>query len=96
MIDSIECSDDEKYELVHGALKLFSEIDINGDAHMEWSEFMQYIIDAVLENSISNSNDDKKMSVMELIQQMKANRFLRFYMAYNPIDKSHHTNFIIK
>ncbi|CDW71705.1 UNKNOWN [Stylonychia lemnae] len=95
MLDSIECSEEEKYELVHGALKLFSDIDINGDAHMEWSEFMQYIIDAVLENSISNSNDDKKMSVMELIQQMKANRFLRFYMAYNPIDKSNHTNYII-
>ncbi len=54
MIDSIDCSEEEKYELVHGALKLFSEIDINGDAHMEWSEFMQYIIDAVLENSIQS------------------------------------------
>ena len=75
MIDSIECTEEEKYELVHGALKLFSEIDINGDAHMEWSEFMQYIIDAVLENSISSSNDENKVSVMELIQQMKANKF---------------------
>ena len=54
MIDSIDCTEQEKYELIHGALKLFSEIDINGDAHMEWSEFMQYIIDAVVENSISS------------------------------------------
>jgi hypothetical protein len=54
--------------LVHGALKLFSEIDINGDAHMEWSEFMQYIIDAVVENSISSADDQKKQTVMELIQ----------------------------
>jgi hypothetical protein len=60
MIESIDCSDEEKYELVHGALKLFAEIDINGDCHMEWSEFMQYIIDAVLENSISGGDDAKK------------------------------------
>ena len=97
MIDSIECeNEEEKYELVHGALKLFSEIDINGDAHMEWSEFMQYIIDAVLENSVSSGADEiqQKQSVLELIQQMKANRFQRFYMAFTPIDKSNHQNFI--
>jgi hypothetical protein len=68
MIDSIDCTEEEKYELIHGALKLFSEIDINGDAHMEWSEFMQYIIDAVVANSISNGDDSKKQGVMELIQ----------------------------
>lgn len=26
----------EKYDLVHGLCKLFKEIDINGDEHMEW------------------------------------------------------------
>ena len=97
MIDSIECSSEQdKYELIHGALKLFAEIDINGDHHMEWSEFMQYIIDAVVENSISSGNDPKKQSVIDLIEQIKANKFQRFYMAYNPIDKSHHQNTIIK
>lgn len=40
MVDSINCSEQEKYELVHGALKLFAEVDINGDHHMEWDEFM--------------------------------------------------------
>lgn len=63
---------------------------------MEWSEFMQYIIDAVLENSIQSSSEDSKVSVMELIKQMKANKFQRFYMAYEPNDKSHHNNYIIK
>lgn len=52
IMDSIDCTDQEKYEIVHGALKLFSEVDINGDLHMEWDEFMQYIIDAVVESSI--------------------------------------------
>lgn len=31
IIDSINCTDDEKYELIHGSFKLFSEVDINGD-----------------------------------------------------------------
>lgn len=30
---------EEKYELVNGLIKLFHDIDINGDRHMEWSEF---------------------------------------------------------
>ncbi len=47
ILDQIHCKEEEKYELLYGAMKLFSEIDINGDQSMEWSEFMQYIIDAV-------------------------------------------------
>ena len=38
----------EKYQLIHGLILLFHDIDINGDGHMEWSEFTQYIIDAVI------------------------------------------------
>ena len=40
MLESINCTEQEKYELMHGAFKLFAEIDINGDHHMEWDEFM--------------------------------------------------------
>lgn len=38
----------EKYDLVRGLIGLFNDIDINGDRHIEWSEFTQYIIDAVV------------------------------------------------
>ena len=31
LMDQVHCTEDEKYELLYGALKLFSEIDINGD-----------------------------------------------------------------
>ena len=41
-------SREEKYDLVLGLYQLFQEIDINGDEHMEWSEFTQYIIDIVM------------------------------------------------
>jgi len=39
---------EDKFKLVSGLIKLFQDIDINGDGHMEWSEFTQYIIDAVI------------------------------------------------
>ena len=39
---------EDKFRLITGLIKLFQDIDINGDGHMEWSEFTQYIIDAVI------------------------------------------------
>lgn len=42
----------EKYDLVYGLCWLFDEIDINGDLHMEWQEFTQYIIDEVMQNPV--------------------------------------------
>lgn len=46
---------EEKYELVNGLIKLFNDIDINGDQNVEWSEFTQYIIDAV----VAQKTEDK-------------------------------------
>lgn len=33
-------ADAAKYELVYGCIKLFKEVDINGDGGMEWTEFL--------------------------------------------------------
>ena len=67
---------------MHGSLKLFAEIDINGDQHMDWGEFMQFIIDAVMESSIGANNSEQK-SVTEMIKMIKVNKFKRFYLSYN-------------
>ena len=48
MKSAIVHPDDERFRLISGLLKLFQDIDINDDGHMEWSEFTQYIIDAVI------------------------------------------------
>lgn len=53
----------EKIELVNGLTKLFYDIDINGDQRIEWSEFTQYIVDAVLsqqEEQAQIKEQDKK------------------------------------
>ena len=36
---AVNHSDEERHDLVYGLHKLFQEIDINGDEHMEWTEF---------------------------------------------------------
>ena len=38
---------EEKVDVINGAIKLFFDIDINGDGRLEWKEFNQYIIDQV-------------------------------------------------
>ena len=84
--------DDEKYELVYGCYKLFSEVDINGDGMMEWGEFMQYIIDAVSGNTIKGA--DGQETVREQIARIKAKKYNRFAMARQPLDTSHHSEAI--
>lgn len=47
----------EKLEMIHGLIRLFKQVDVNGDEQMEWSEFVQYIIDQVLSESIKATHD---------------------------------------
>ena len=94
MLDRIRTiNDDEKYELVFGCFRLFSEVDINGDGQMEWGEFMQYIIDAVSDNTVK-SGDGAQESVSEQIARLKAKRYNRFAISKKVIDKSSHFNVI--
>ena len=56
MRSAISIHEDDQYDFINGLIKLFHDIDINGDREMQWNEFTQYIIDAVIgrnENSAS-------------------------------------------
>lgn len=55
----------DEYSLVDGLVKLFSDIDINGDKHIEWHEFTQYIVDAVI------SKKDNEMEIFATDGQHK-------------------------
>ena len=53
--------EDERTDLVYGLHKFFCEIDFNGDGHMEWAEFTQFIIDKVEgEFSVPEKGTDNK------------------------------------
>ena len=92
-------SDDEKYELAYGCLRLFAEVDINGDGGMDWKEFMQYIIDAVSGNNIEQEGPQagpKDMTVKDQIESIKAAKFKRFSLNMKALDINGHDDQIIK
>ncbi len=69
---------DEKFDLVHGLQKLFAEIDINGDHKMEWSEFTQYVIDAVMQDHVKAAGKDEAPTQKEMLEQAHSKKFVRF------------------
>ena len=40
MLREVPIKDDERLELIHGLIKLFHQVDINGDQIMQWTEFI--------------------------------------------------------
>lgn len=73
---AIDHKEEDKYDLVYGLLKLFNEIDINGDQHMEWAEFTQYIIDAVIQ---SQTNMGSNQGAQDLLIEAKMLKFRKFF-----------------
>ena len=71
-------SPDEKYDLVHGLCNLFSEIDINGDRKMEWREFTQYVIDAVMQNPVKKNVRGELPNQKDLLEQAHSQKYIRF------------------
>ena len=84
-------NEDEKTDLVYGLHKFFCEIDFNGDGHMEWAEFTQFIIDKVEgEYSIPEKEDEKKSK--ENIEK-NVTKYKRYELSQNIHDLSiHKTN----
>lgn len=59
---------------------------------MEWSEFMQYIIDAVSASAIKGGEGQE--TVREQIARIKAKKFNKLGPAPHPLDKTSHFNVI--
>src|SRR3990167_10970372 len=97
MESAIDYPPEEKVDLVYGLVKLFQDIDINGDLHMEWSEFTQYVIDCVLqEGTVVQENEALgEATPTEVMEQAGGGRGRRFQVSeltdptphHNPIRK---------
>ena len=62
--------------LVYGLYKFFCEIDYNGDNHMKWEEFTQFIIDTVEGDSeAKNVEDQEHKKIFDEKQMMKYKRY---------------------
>ena len=83
-----EVKEKDKTDLVYGIHKFFCEIDFNGDLHMEWAEFTQFIIDKV-EGEFSNN--EKEEDVREKINYEKEMiKYKRYELSQNIIDYNIH------
>ena len=74
-------SDSDKVETLHAAMKLFNEIDINCDGTMEWSEFLQYMIDQVATESLQPYYDkvtNTYVSIQDILSQRSESIFRKF------------------
>ena len=68
----------DESNLVYGLYKFFCEIDFNGDGHMQWEEFTQFIIDTVEgdnEAKISGNEDDTNNKIFNEKEMIKFKRY---------------------
>ncbi len=84
---------DDKFDLVHGLCRLFAEIDINGDRKMEWREFTQYVIDAVMQDNVKADSKGEMPNQKEMLEQAHSKKLLRF-MESSCTDSTVHEGFI--
>ena len=62
--------------LVYGLYKFFCEIDFNGDQHMQWEEFTQFIIDTVGGDSqAKNINEDERKKIYNEKDMVKYKKY---------------------
>ena len=78
----------DKTDLVYGIHKIFCEIDFNGDLHMEWAEFTQFIIDKV-EGEFSN-NEKEEDSKEKINSEKEVIKYKRYGLSQNIIDYNIH------
>lgn len=79
---------EEKVDLVYGLVRLFKDIDINGDYHMEWHEFTQYVIDCVLEDGAFTSKIGDKTAAdvteVEVMEQLGSSKTKKYQISEIP------------
>ena len=93
MESAIDYPPEEKIDLVYGLVKLFQDIDINGDLHMEWSEFTQYVIDCVLQEGTRVQENEAlgETTPTEVLEQAGGGRGRRFQVSeLTQADNHHH------
>ena len=73
----------DETNLVYGLYKFFCEIDFNGDGHMQWEEFTQFIIDTVEgENHSKDIDDDNDNDNLNPKAKMQLDKNINKYKRY--------------
>ena len=73
--------------LVYGLYKFFCEIDFNGDGHMQWEEFTQFIIDTVEGDSEAKAEEKEDDNLKKIFNEKKMMKYKRYYIS-NRMDEN--------
>ena len=74
--DPMECTN-----LVYGLYKFFCEIDFNGDGHMQWEEFTQFIIDTVEGDSEAKVEEKEDDNLKKIFSEKKMFKYKKYYIS---------------
>ena len=81
----------DETNLVYGLYKLFCEVDFNGDGHMQWEEFTQFIIDTV-EGDKDAKVDQSEDKNAKLFDEKIMIKYKRYCVSEKLIDNMTHKN----
>ncbi len=68
--------------MINGAINLFKDVDINSDGFLEWDEFLQYIMDIVMNESVVPEVDfgtGKYTSIEDQVEQKHYEKFRKYH-----------------
>ena len=67
--------------LVYGLYKFFCEIDFNGDGHMQWEEFTQFIIDTVEGDSEAKVEEKENDNIKKIFNEKKMFKYKKYLIS---------------
>ena len=85
----------DEANLVYGLYKFFCEIDFNGDEHMQWEEFTQFIIDTVEGDNEAKINENEDDNNNKLFNEKEMIKFKRYHLSKKLKDNLIHKKEII-
>ena len=85
----------DEANLVYGLYKFFCEIDFNGDEHMQWEEFTQFIIDTVEGDNEAKINENEDDNNNNLFNEKEMIKFKRYHLSKKLKDNLIHKREII-
>ena len=85
----------DESNLVYGLYKFFCEIDFNGDGHMQWEEFTQFIIDTVEGDNEAKINENEDETNNKIFNEKEMIKFKRYHLSRKLKDNLVHKKDII-
>ena len=85
----------DETNLVYGLYKFFCEIDFNGDGHMQWEEFTQFIIDTVEGDNEAKINENEDDNNNKIFNEKEMIKFKRYHLSKKLKDNLVHKKEII-